>query len=98
MTGSSSHTRRRGPAAADDKGHRLTRLLGTGAAGLIAVYAVARGIVELFAINYSSPATYRNNWGGPSLAGVLAVHSGPALAIMIGAAIYLRRRWHGAAR
>ncbi len=98
MSGSSSHTRRRGPTAADDKGHRLTRLLGTGVAGLIAVYLVGRGILELFVINYSSQATYQNDWGGPSLTGVLAVHSGPALAIMIGAAIYLRRRWHGAAR
>jgi len=109
MIGSSSHTGNRGPAgresapaadalaAADDKGHRLARLLGMGAAGLIAVYMVARGIVELFVINYSSPPSYRNNWGGPSLAGVLAVHSGPALAILIGAAIYLRRRWQGAA-
>ncbi len=27
----------------------------------------------------SDPATYQGDWGGPSLAGVLAVHSGPGI-------------------
>jgi hypothetical protein len=66
--------------------------LAAGAAALLAVYLVGRGIVELFTVNYSDPASYRGDWGGPSLAGVLAVHSGPALAILIAAGVWLRRR------
>jgi hypothetical protein len=60
--------------------------------GLLAVYFVIRGVVEFFVIDYSRPETYRNLWGGPSLAGVLAVHSGPGLAILIFAGVYLSRR------
>jgi hypothetical protein len=60
--------------------------------GLLAVYLVVRGIVEFFVIDYSRPETYHDLWGGPSLAGVLAVHSGPGLAILIFASVYLYRR------
>ncbi len=63
--------------------------------GLLAVYLVGRGVAEFFIVHYSDPASYRNSWGGPSLAGVFAVHSGPAVAILIGAGVYLRRRWRG---
>jgi len=52
------------------------------AAAPLAVFFVARGITEFFVINYSAPASYANDWGGPSLAGVFAVHSGPAAAII----------------
>jgi hypothetical protein len=59
---------------------------------VLAIYLVARGIAEFFAVHYSDPASYRNDWGGPSLAGVFAVHTGPAVAIVAGTAVYLRRR------
>jgi hypothetical protein len=59
--------------------------------GLLAVYLVVRGIVEFFVIDYSRPETYHDLWGGPSLAGVLAVHSGPGLAILIFVGVYLYR-------
>lgn len=59
--------------------------------GLLAAYLVVRGIVEFFVINFSRPESYREDWGGPSLAGVLAVHSGPGLAILIFAGVYLYR-------
>jgi hypothetical protein len=59
--------------------------------GLLAAYLVVRGIAEFFVINYSRPESYREDWGGPSLAGVLAVHSGPGLAILIFAAVSLYR-------
>jgi hypothetical protein len=59
---------------------------------LLAVYLVGRGIVELFTIHYSDPASYAGDWGGPSLAGVLAVHSGPALVIIAATAWRLLRR------
>lgn len=72
--------------------HRLPKLAGLGAGGILAAYLVARGVAEFFIINYSGPASYRNDWGGPGLAGVFAVHSGPGLAVLVAAAGYLLRR------
>ena len=46
---------------------------------LIAVYAVARAVAEPFVIDLADPASYAGAWGGPSLAGVLAVHCGPGV-------------------
>lgn len=46
---------------------------------IIGLYFVVRAVVEPFVIDMSDPATYRNDWGGPSLFGVLAVHCGPGL-------------------
>ena len=43
---------------------------------VLGVYLIGRAIVEVFIIDYGSPASYRNDWGGPSLAGVLAIHCG----------------------
>jgi hypothetical protein len=66
-------------------------LLAIGA--VLAVYLVGRGISELVLIDYGNPASYAHDWGGPSLAGVLAVHSGPGLAIVTaGAWWWLRGR------
>ena len=65
-------------------------LLGIGA--VLAAYLVGRGIAELFIIRYADPASYAGDWGGPSLAGVLAVHSGPALVILAVAGWRLLRR------
>lgn len=62
-------------------------------AWLVGVYFVVRGVVELFVVDFGDPASYRNDWGGPSLAGVLAVHCGPALiAGTIMAMVLVRRR------
>ena len=63
-----------------------------GAAALVALYLVGRGIAELFLIRYADPASYARDWGGPNLAGVLAVHSGPGLAIIAAVAWRWRRR------
>lgn len=49
---------------------------------VMAVYLAGRGVAELILINYGDPASYAKDWGGPSLAGVLAVHSGPGLVII----------------
>jgi len=65
--------------------------------GLLALFLVVRAIVEFFVLDYSRPETYRDLWGGPSLAGVLAVHSGPGLLILIFAGVYLYR-WRQARR
>jgi hypothetical protein len=72
--------------------HPLARTLGLGVAALLAVYLVVRGVIEFCTIHYSDPASYRDDWGGPSLAGVFAVHSGPAVLIVIATGIYLYRR------
>ena len=56
-------------------------------------YLIARAIVEPFTIGVSDPASYRDDWGGPSLLGVLAVHCGPGLlAAAAIVTVLLRRR------
>ena len=68
------------------------RTFGLAVGGLLALYLVGRGIAEFFTVNYSDPASYANSWGGPSLAGVFAVHTGPAVVIVVGTVFYLCRR------
>jgi predicted tellurium resistance membrane protein TerC len=60
---------------------------------VVGAYLVGRAIVEFFIINYSDPASYAQSWGGPSLAGVFAVHSGPGVAVLIGVSVWLVHRW-----
>jgi hypothetical protein len=55
-------------------------------------YLVGRAVAEFFLVNYSVPSSYRLSWGGPSLAGVFAVHSGPGLVVLIAAAVVFFRR------
>lgn len=62
------------------------------ALGLIGTYFICRALVEPFLIDYGNPSSYADDWGGPSLFGVLAVHCLPgvlAAVLMIRAA---RRR------
>jgi cbb3-type cytochrome oxidase subunit 3 len=74
---------------------RAPRAIGLGLGGLVAAYLAGRGIAEFWLVDYSSPASYRHAWGGPTLAGVFAVHSGPGLIILIAMAVWLyRRRQH----
>jgi hypothetical protein len=68
------------------------RVVGLAIAGLLGLYLVGRGVLEFFTIHYNDPASYAKDWGGPSLAGVFAVHSGPAVAIVAGSVIYMWRR------
>ena len=82
-------------AAARPRWRRLPKVIGLAAAGVLAAFLVGRGAAEFFIVHYGDPASYRNAWGGPSLAGVFAVHSGPAVAILLGAGGYLVR-WHRA--
>ena len=60
--------------------------------GMIALYLVLRGIAEFWVIDYSSPASYRLAWGGPSLFGVFAVHTGPGLIVVIALSVWLYKR------
>jgi len=55
---------------------------------VLGVYLIARAIAEPFVIDVSDPASYRKDWGGPGLAGVLLVHCGPGViaAVLLGRA------------
>jgi hypothetical protein len=61
-------------------------------AAVLGVYLIGRAIVEPFVVNLSDPSTYRLDWGGPSLAGVLIVHCGPGVLSALGFAWYAGRR------
>lgn len=76
----------------------VPRIIGLAVAGLVAAYLVGRGIAEFWVVDYASPASYQHSWGGPSLAGVFAVHSGPGLVIVIVLAVWLYRRFRSRAR
>jgi hypothetical protein len=58
----------------------------------LGLYLVVRAVAEPFVIDMSDPATYRNDWGGPSLPGVLLVHCGPGVVAAIAIAMALIRR------
>ncbi len=73
-------------------------IVGRIVAGLVALYAVGRGIAEFWALNYSDPASYAHSWGGSSLAGVFAVHSGPGFVIVIVASWWPVLRGRGTVR
>jgi hypothetical protein len=59
---------------------------------VVGLYFVVRAAVEPFVIDVSDPATYAKDWGGPSLAGVLAVHCGPGVLALTGMVAAVRRR------
>ena len=60
---------------------------------IVGIFFIVRAVVELLTIDYSDPSSYADDWGGPSLAGVLLVHCGLGLvaAIWIGAFLWRRR-------
>jgi hypothetical protein len=49
------------------------------AAMVVGLYLTGRAVAEFFVLHWGDAASYRNDWGGPSLAGVLAVHCLPGL-------------------
>ena len=68
-------------------------------AWIVGAYLVLRALLEPFVIDLTDPATYRNDQGGPSLAGVLAVHCGPGLiaaALLVTDVVRRRRARHAA--
>ena len=71
---------------------RVVAVLGA----VLGIFLIVRAITELFVIDMSDPATYRDDWGGPTLVGVLAVHMLPGL---VAAAVFVwavvRRRSRG---
>ncbi len=58
---------------------RAIRLVGAAFGVVLGLYLIGRAIVEPFVVDMSDPAAYHNDWGGPSLPGVLAVHCGPGI-------------------
>jgi hypothetical protein len=58
----------------------------------LGLFFILRAIAEPFVIDMSDPSTYRNDWGGPSLLGVLLVHCGPGVFAAVGIAMVLIRR------
>jgi hypothetical protein len=62
---------------------------------VVGAYLVVRAVVELVTVDYGDSTSYEDDWGGPTLVGVLAVHCLPgllALALMIWGVRRLRRR------
>jgi hypothetical protein len=58
---------------------------------------IAASLAEPLVIDVNDPDSYRSDWGGPSLIGVLAVHSGPAIVILTAAVGgFVRRRGRSA--
>jgi hypothetical protein len=58
----------------------------------LGLFLIIRAIAEPFVIDLSDPATYRNDWGGPSLFGVLLVHCGPGVVAAVAIVMALFRR------
>lgn len=71
----------------------LTRT-GTGLAVLLGVYLIGRAAVEPFVIDLSDPTTYAAAWGGPSAAGVLAVHMLPGAVSLVLLIFAIHRHRH----
>ena len=67
----------------------------TGVAALFGVYLVGRAAVEPFVIDTTDPSAYAGDWGGPSLAGVLAVHMLPGAVSLVLLVLGFRRRRQG---
>jgi hypothetical protein len=61
---------------------RALRALGWAVLLLVGGFLVARAVVEVISVDPGQPATYRDDWGGPTYAGVLLVHAGPGLLVL----------------
>lgn len=71
---------------------RALRILGTVLLAVVGIFLVVRGVVEVATVDPNEPSTYRDDWGGPSYAGVLLVHAGPGLLVIGLVALALWRR------
>jgi hypothetical protein len=54
-------------------------------------FFIVRALMEPFVIDFSDPSSYENDWGGPSLIGVLLVHMGPGIIAATLLVLALRR-------
>jgi hypothetical protein len=71
---------------------RALRFLGWVVLLLVGLFLVARAVVEVVSVDPGDPSTYRDDWGGPTYAGVLLVHAGPGLLVLGVTALLLWRR------
>ena len=62
---------------------------------VLAAFLTVRAVVELVTIDWSDPASYQHDWGGPSLAGVLLVHVLPGVLAAVAIVIVVVRRSRG---
>ena len=76
---------------------RALRLLGTTLVVMLGVFLVVRAVVEVVAVDPDDPSSYRDDWGGPSYVGVLLVHAGPGLLVVVLVGLLLWR-WRGRGR
>jgi hypothetical protein len=74
------------------RGAQNVKTIGWVLAISVGLYFIGRAVLEPFVIDVTDPATYHNDWGGPSLAGVLAVHCGPGILALAAMLLALRRR------
>ncbi len=70
----------------------VLKRIGVGLGLVVGAYLIVRAVAEPFVIDMTDPATYRTDWGGPSLPGVLLVHCGPGVAASLTMVWALRRR------
>lgn len=61
---------------------RALRRLGSALLLVLALYLVARAVVEVATVNPTRPNTYQRDWGGPHYLGVLLVHVGPGAVVL----------------
>jgi hypothetical protein len=59
---------------------------------IVGIFFIVRAVVELLTIDYSDPSSYADDWGGPSLSGVLLVHCGLGVIAAIWIGVFLWRR------
>ena len=67
------------------------RRIGIALALVVGAFFIVRAVVELLTIDYSNPSSYADDWGGPSLAGVLLVHVGPGILALLMIVAFWRR-------
>jgi hypothetical protein len=68
---------------------RVPELVGLVILGLALVVMAGRGLLEFSIIDVDDPSSYADSLGGPSLIGVLAVHSAPTLILLIATVAWL---------
>jgi uncharacterized membrane protein len=67
------------------------RKIGIALALVVGAFFIIRAVVELLTIDYSNPSSYADDWGGPSLVGVLLVHVGPGILALLMIVAFWRR-------
>lgn len=58
---------------------------------VVAAFLIVRAVVEVLTLHYSDPSSYEHDWGGPSVIGVLAVHTLPGVIAAVVVVIVIRR-------